>query len=89
MDFKSIFKKILPHLIAVAAMFIVSSVYFFPAWEGETLSRDDIVKSRGGVMDKIHYRKYEDKRILWTENRFSGMPCLRAASRAKVRYGPL
>lgn len=74
MDFKSIFKKILPHLIAVAAMFLVSSVYFFPAWEGETLRRDDIVKSHGGGRDRIQHRKYEDKQILWSNSRFSGMP---------------
>jgi len=74
MDFKSIFKKILPHLIAVAAMFIVSSVYFYPAWEGESLGRDDIVKGRGGVAEKIHYREFENENILWTSNRFSGMP---------------
>ena len=74
MDFKLIFKKILPHLIAVAAMFIVSSVYFFPAWEGESLSRDDIVKGRGGITEKLHYREYENDNILWTSNRFSGMP---------------
>lgn len=74
MDFKSIFRKILPHLIALAAMLIVSSVYFFPAWEGERLGRDDVVKSIGGINEKRQYQKYEDKNILWTNNRFSGMP---------------
>jgi hypothetical protein len=74
MDFNSIFKKILPHLIAIAAMFVVSSVYFFPAWEGETLSRDDIVKGRGGIIEKLQYREYENENILWTNSRFSGMP---------------
>nr|WP_319271842.1 YfhO family protein [uncultured Draconibacterium sp.] len=74
MDFKSILKSTVPHIIAIAAMIIVSSVYFSPAFEGKTLRQDDIVKSKGGNRDKLEYKKYENKEILWTNARFSGMP---------------
>ncbi len=74
MNVMPILKKLIPHIIAVVIMLIVSSIYFSPAWEGQTLRRDDIVKSAGGARDKIHYREYEDKSILWTNARFSGMP---------------
>ncbi len=74
MDFKSILKTTVPHIIAIAAMIFVSSVYFYPAWEGETLRRDDIVKDYGSRKDVLHARKYEHKSILWQPSLFSGMP---------------
>lgn len=80
MDFKLILKKIFPHIIAVAAMLIVASVYFYPAWEGQTLKRDDIVKSHGANREKYDFNKYESKRTLWTSSRFSGMPDFLGAS---------
>ncbi len=74
MNYKTILQKTGPHFIAVLAIIVVSSVYFYPAWEGKTLNRDDIVKGQGGVREKLEYRKYEDKNLLWTNARFSGMP---------------
>ncbi|WP_297094258.1 hypothetical protein [uncultured Draconibacterium sp.] len=74
MDIKSILRNLTPHIIAILAIMIVSSVYFSPAFEGKSLRQDDIVKSRGGVRDKIEYQKYEGKSILWTNAKFSGMP---------------
>ncbi|WP_167616484.1 YfhO family protein [Maribellus sediminis] len=74
MNFKPILKSLVPHLIAIAAIFAVSSAYFSPAFNGKSLRQDDVVKSIGGVRDKIEYRKYENKDVLWTNVRFSGMP---------------
>lgn len=74
MDFKSIFKKILPHLIAVAAMFMVSSVYFFPAWEGKSLQGEDVVGGYGKEREKRDFQKYENESVIWNGVIFSGMP---------------
>ena len=74
MNIKPILKSLFPHLIAIAAIFAVSSAYFSPAFEGKSLRHDDIVKGKGGVRDKIEYRKYENKAILWINAKFSGMP---------------
>ena len=74
MNIKPILKSLFPHLIAIAAIFAVSSAYFSPAFNGKSLRHDDIVKSQGGLRDKIEYRKYENKAILWINAKFSGMP---------------
>ena len=74
MNYKPILKSLLPHLVVVAVMIIVSSIYFSPAWEGKTLQRHDIVKSVGGNRDRIQAKKYEGKQTLWSVARFCGMP---------------
>uniref|UniRef100_UPI0032162B5B YfhO family protein n=1 Tax=uncultured Draconibacterium sp. TaxID=1573823 RepID=UPI0032162B5B len=74
MEIKPILKNLIPHFIAIITMMVVSSVYFSPAFEGKSLRQDDIVKSQGGLRDKLEYRKYENKNVLWTNARFSGMP---------------
>lgn len=74
MDYKELLKKLFPHVIAIVAICTIASMYFHPAFDGKTLKRDDIVKGRGGFRDKIQYRKYENKDILWTDAIFSGMP---------------
>lgn len=74
MNIKPILKSLIPHLIAIVAIFTVSSAYFSPAFNGKSLRQDDIVKSQGGVRDKLEYRRYENKSILWITAKFSGMP---------------
>lgn len=74
MELKPLLSKIAPHIIAVLTMIIVASIYFQPAWEGKSLKHDDIVKGYGGARDRIQNRKYEDKSILWSNAKFSGMP---------------
>jgi len=74
MNIKPIIKNLIPHIIAILAIFVVASAYFSSAFEGKTLRHDDIIKGRGGVRDKLEYRKYEGKSILWVNAMFSGMP---------------
>lgn len=74
MDYKVLLRKLFPHLIAILAIFTVSSAYFSPAFEGKSLRQDDIVKGIGGNRDKIESQKYEKKDALWNSARFSGMP---------------
>ncbi len=71
---KPVLKKVLPHIISILAFIVVSSAYFYPAWEGKSLRQDDIAHGRGLVSEKIRYRTYEDKETLWNNTVFSGMP---------------
>jgi len=71
---KPLLKQISPHIIAILVFIIVSSIYFAPAWDGETLQQNDIVKGRGSVSEKIRYKTYEEKETLWNNTIFSGMP---------------
>lgn len=74
MDIKSILKNALPHAIAVFAMLLVSSAYFYPAWEGKTLQGEDVVGGYGKVREARDFKKHEDKTVLWNGSIFSGMP---------------
>ena len=52
MDYKLILKKIFPHALAVAVMLIVSSIYFYPAWEGKSLQGEDVIAGFGKNREK-------------------------------------
>ncbi|MEN8123293.1 MAG: hypothetical protein ABFS35_23350, partial [Bacteroidota bacterium] len=71
---KPILKSILPHIINIFLIVVVASAYFYPAWEGQSLQQDDIVKGKGLVSEKIRYKNYENKATLWNNTIFSGMP---------------
>jgi hypothetical protein len=73
---KSIFKKSLPHIIAIFAFLIVSSVYFYPAWQGKSLQGEDSVGHIGAAREKNDYKYFEDKDCIWNGGIFSGMPDL-------------
>ena len=75
MNFKIILNKALPHLIAVAVMFTVSSIYFYPAWEGKSLQGEDVIGSYGQHREDRDFKLYENKKtIIWNGAIFSGMP---------------
>lgn len=74
MNIKLVLKSILPHILAVLAMVIVSSVYFYPAWEGKTLQGEDIIGGFGKNREKVDFQKYEDETVIWNGTIFSGMP---------------
>ncbi|WP_297089102.1 hypothetical protein [uncultured Draconibacterium sp.] len=74
MDIKSLLKSVLPHVLAVVAMLAVSSVYFYPAWEGKTLQGEDVVGGYGKGREARDFRTYEDERVLWNGSIFGGMP---------------
>lgn len=73
---KSIFKKSLPHLISLLAFITVSSVYFYPAWEGKSLQGEDVVGSYGSAREKKDALYFENETVLWNGSIFSGMPDL-------------
>lgn len=74
MDIKSILKSAVPHIIAIAAMILVSSVYFYPAWEGKTLQGEDVVGGYGKGREKRDFQQYENETVIWNGSIFSGMP---------------
>ncbi len=72
--FKSIFKVILPHLIAVAIFAVVAIVYCKPAIEGKVLQQSDISQWKGMAQDALQYREKNGQTPLWITNMFGGMP---------------
>ncbi len=69
------FKKLLPHLIAVAAMLLVATFFFAPnAFSGKVLPQPDNDKARAMQTEVQDYLKKDGKAPLWTNSAFSGMP---------------
>jgi hypothetical protein len=74
MEIKPILKYLLPHVIAVIAMLVVSSAYFYPAWEGKTLQGEDVVGGFGKGREARDFKTFEEETVLWNGSIFSGMP---------------
>ncbi|MCU7550353.1 YfhO family protein [Chitinophagaceae bacterium LB-8] len=71
---KSIFQKLLPHLIAIVTFLVFALIFCQPALEGKVLQQHDIVGAKGMSQDAInHYNKYGNL-PLWNTHLFSGMP---------------
>lgn len=69
-----LFKKILPHLIAIIAFLLVSVLFCKPALEGNVLNQHDIVGWKGMAQNAFDYKKEHGHFPLWNTNVFSGMP---------------
>jgi len=69
------FKRLLPHLIAVAALMLVAAVYFAPnAFNGKVLSQPDNDRARAMQTETRQFLEKEGKAPLWTNSPFGGMP---------------
>ncbi|MGE5356873.1 MAG: hypothetical protein ACM3PT_11610 [Deltaproteobacteria bacterium] len=66
--------KILPHFIALLAIFFLNVFYFFPAFSGKTLYQGDIVNHKGMAQEAVDHYKKTGEVTLWTNSMFSGMP---------------
>jgi len=78
------FKKIVPHLIAVAVLMFVSAIFFAPnAFNGKVLPQSDNDKARGMQTEINEYIKTEGKAPLWTNSAFGGMPAYQIYSKVE------
>ena len=72
---KGLFKKILPHLIAVIIFLVVALIYCKPALEGKVVSQHDITHWKGAIhQSEVYAEKHDGEYPLWTNALFSGMP---------------
>lgn len=71
---KSIFKQLVPHLIAIVCFLVVTFAYFSPLLEGRVLPQSDVQQYKGMSHELSEYYKNEGKSSAWTGSMFSGMP---------------
>ena len=85
------FKKLVPHLIAIAIFLIVAVVYCKPALQGKVVSQEDIKGWRGMSQQSIEFHDKYGYYPLWTNSMFSGMPAYQIAfdARTKLQVGYL
>lgn len=69
------FKKILPHIIAVAVFLILNVVMYWPLlMENKSLNQNDILQGAGANQEIVDFRAETGEEALWTNSMFSGMP---------------
>lgn len=76
-------KKILPHVAAIAIFLMVSIIYCKPALEGKVLAQHDVIGWKGMVQNSIEYNKQYGHYPLWNPNLFAGMPNYQVAISSK------
>ncbi|WP_019948798.1 YfhO family protein [Hymenobacter aerophilus] len=70
-----LWRRVLPHLLAVLFFLALASVYFAPIlFENQTLAQHDIVQFQGGSHEAAQFREATGEEALWTNSMFSGMP---------------
>lgn len=79
---KSIIQKFTPHIVALLAFIILSSLYFSPLFQDKQLRQGDIAHFRGMAQEIVDFRNEFDEEPLWANSMFSGMP----AYQISVRY---
>lgn len=68
------FKKLLPHLVAIAIFLALSMLYFSPVFNGYRLKQGDVTQFRGMEKEIADYRMLNGEEALWTNSMFGGMP---------------
>ncbi len=69
-----ILKKFRIHLAVIAAITVITSIYFMPAFSGKVIQQDDIQIGVGKSKEIVDYRAEKNEEPLWTNSMFSGMP---------------
>ena len=74
------FKKILPHIIAVAVFLIVTVIFCKPALEpGDILKQNDVAGWQGMSHQSFQYKEEHGHFPLWLTSMFCGMPAYQVA----------
>jgi len=68
------FKKILPHLVAVATFLLLSIFLNKPVLEGKVVQQGDVVQWRAMAQQSIEFQKKHGYLPRWTNSMMSGMP---------------
>ncbi len=68
------FKKFLPHIIAVVLFTVISALYFAPQFEGLAVRMGDDIQAKGMATGIAEHQEKYDEHPQWAPNMFSGMP---------------
>ena len=73
--FLTLFKKFLPHLIAIIVFYIITIGYFSPIFmDGMALPQGDMMSVEGMTKEVIDFQKETGEYSGWMNSMFSGMP---------------
>lgn len=69
-----LFKKALPHIIAILTFLVVNIAYFNAQLNGKVVQSGDIVSYLGMAEEANAYKELSGETSLWTNSMFGGMP---------------
>lgn len=78
-----LFKKLLPHIIAIAVFLVITVIFCKPALQGNVLSQHDIIGWKGMSQNSFEYKEKHGHFPLWNPNLFGGMPNYQVAMEGK------
>lgn len=81
-----IFKKILPHVVALLVFAAVSAAFFYPQFSGEALRQGDMVRANGMATDVTQHVEKYGEHPQWLGRMFGGMPSYTTTLNAEGRY---
>ncbi|MCF6240961.1 MAG: YfhO family protein [Bacteroidales bacterium] len=73
-NYKDIFKKALPFLVAIVFFIALSFIYFNPVLEGKVLPQMDNIHAKGISHELAQYHDETGRYSQWTNSMFGGMP---------------
>lgn len=74
-NWKSLITKLLPHLGAIAVMYLLTAVYFSPVcFDNKMLTQGDMLNFKGVTKELVDYENETGITSGWTNSMFSGMP---------------
>jgi hypothetical protein len=85
---KSIFQKLLPHLIAVVIFLLVAVIFCSPALSGKVINQSDVVHWKGMAQQSLEYKEQHGHFPLWTNSMFGGMPAYQIAMESQNKITP-
>ena len=71
---KSVLRRLLPYLAALACFIVITAVYFAPQYGGRTLRQHDMVQYEGMSKEIVDHRAAYGEDPQWTGSMFGGMP---------------
>jgi Bacterial membrane protein YfhO len=72
-------KKVIPHVVAIALFLIVALIYCKPALEGKVLQQDDTSQWKAMAQSSFKFKETHPHFPLWTNSMFCGMPTYQIA----------
>ena len=75
-----LFKKALPHIIAIITFLGLNMAYFYPQLSGEVVPQGDVISAQGMFNEIKEYNEKTGDNTLWTNSMFGGMPAYQISS---------
>jgi hypothetical protein len=77
---QSLFKKLMPHGIAILLFFLLVVLYLSPMFfQGKVLNQHDMIQWKGMSQEITDFRNKTGEEALWTNSMFGGMPAYQIA----------